>query len=297
MADSWLVVSDETGQFDSVGSSHRPLGVGLVMARLADWQAALEEDLDGQSVARLCAKPIPGLDQHSKYHHVRDFLLFANSQPKHQNPWKKKAGNPTLVAAAAHLDRLFRWLLHHPRLITLGLIGPAGAIKRALASQQEDPAVLIGKLTARPLMLIWPFLNNDDRLLIAPGQRSEKAGSKAMVRVGRTFMKAINYQDRDRGLAGPRTMVSTLLGEVRSTASNFPHLDPQRCDAGTLAYLENECTQLRAVQLDRLALIAIADLAASLALLTSGFADHNLHYPSSPWPNARFYRIEEVSPV
>jgi hypothetical protein len=54
----WLAIGDETGNWDELHNPGAFLGVALVMGRIADWQGALEETLDGQRIQdRLQAPP------------------------------------------------------------------------------------------------------------------------------------------------------------------------------------------------------------------------------------------------
>ena len=75
----WLAVGDETGNWDELNNPGAFLGVALVVARIEDWQAALADVVDGQSIQdRLKAPPrsLPREYQKSTSHHLLDTFNY-----------------------------------------------------------------------------------------------------------------------------------------------------------------------------------------------------------------------------
>ena len=297
MPDTWLAVSDETGDFDRSGGH---IGVGVVVARVSAWASALGESVNGQQLPRLLERPIPlaAGAQHSGYHHVRDALVHWNQNPPGINVWTGGG----VDASARHLHAVLQWLLNHPSLMTIGVIDRRSTIRERLGAGSNDPAMLLGKLTALPLKLIWPFIGREDRLLVAPGFRSEPINHPVQQRVRPPGAapdgpgpggEAADAGQRHGG--GNRTLVSTLLDELGGTARQFG-IDPARCESGSLPYLIGCCRELKAARLSGETLSAIADLAAALTLLTSRKVAHQLLLERDPrWTNALFCSLDQVA--
>ena len=290
MSETWLAVSDETGNFDQ---GNRYIGVGMVIARLSDWNGALQEPIGDRSVASILEQPIPIPGQNVPrrgQHHVKDALDFWNRERPRASVWA--ANGPHLEQPARHLAELFHWLLRHERLITLGVIGRAPDCRRRLGLASRDPAHLLARMTAPLLKLVWPFLARDDRLLVLPSFRSEPTDHEALRRVQVQAQKADDRVQR----VGDRPLVSTLLDDVNRT-TNYFDVNTERCTAGRIHHLRSRSAALQQSGLKSNQLQPLADIAAALTLLTdpAAHANRNVRIPKPNTGNARFYRITEVT--
>lgn len=288
----WLAVGDETGNWDELHNPGAFLGVALVMGRLEDWQAALEERLDDQRMQdRLQAAPrhLPPAYRQPGGHHLLDTFKYWESQ--------KLTGEETLTAPGADPLRqevftTLRWLAEHPRLITWGLWFKGAALQRELF-RSGDQAVALGRAYGLLAALALPFLNSTDRVLVQPGLRSERPNAPAIQRAAVT--KDQNYGDA-RLHGDTRSTVSVLEDESQRHRDAWRGGALARVEAGTLDHLRSRCAPLHQARLPNGALNAIADLGAGLLRLACqpGTRGITLRHDDA-WRNVVFHTLSEVT--
>ncbi len=288
----WLAVGDETGNWDEPGNPNAFLGVALVMARIEDWQAALNETLDGQPIReRLGAPPrhLPSEYRKSSGHHLMDtFNRWRDQNLKGEYVLAKPGGDPLRQEVFATL----RWLAEHPRLIKLGLWGRAGAVKKVLF-RSDDPAIALGRAYGPLVGLALPFLAPADRLLVNPGLRSENAHLHAIQRAA----VARDKKDVDsRSHGDTRGTISVLVEEGRRHRDAWRGSDIAGLEAGTLDYLGGICKPLRIAQLPVGILTAIADLGAGLLRLSCHKSTDGVRLRrDDAWNNVVFHPLSEIT--
>ncbi len=289
---NWLAIGDETGNWDKLRNPGAFFGVALVMGRIEDWQRALAETLDGQSIqARMKTPPrhLPADRRESANHHLLDVFLH----------WKAQSltgvGSLTELGPDPLHQEVFatlRWLAEHPRLITLGLWFKGLDGQRALFLS-GDPAVALGRAYGLLVALALPFLDPTDRLFVQPGLRSEKANAPS-IRQAAVARGLQNANARSHG--DMRGMVSVLIEEGERHRVAWCDRKSARFEAGTLDHLRGLCPPLKNTFLDNDVLNAIADLGAGLLRLSCqpGPTSFCLRRDSS-WNNAVFHSLEEIT--
>lgn len=288
----WLAVGDETGNWDELHNPDAFLGVALVVARIEEWQAALDETLDGQPIReRLTAPPrhLPTGYRKSSSHHLMDtFNRWRDQKLKGEWSLAKPGADPLRQEVFATL----RWLAEHPQFITLGVWGRAKEIKKVLF-RSNDPAIAVGRAYGLLVGLALPFLTPPDRLLVNPGLRSEPADSLA----GERSKVAKSPKDDDSRKHGfTRGTVSTLIDEGRLHRQAWPDGDIAGLDAGTLDYLQGQCRRLRTACLPVGILNAIADLGAGLLRLSCQESTDGVRLRrDDAWNNVVFHPLSEVT--
>jgi len=288
----WLAVGDETGNWDTLRHPNVFLGVALVMGRIEDWRAALQEVIDGQRIEDRLQAPIRALPpayRHSPNHHLKDAFDYWNERP---SAGDGSLADPGTDPLRQEVFATLRWLAEHPRLITLGLWGRGAALKPALF-RSDDPAVALGQAYALLVGQVLPFLTPADRLLVQPGLRSEPTDLLA--------------QQRARVASDPNDAEARRHGHLRGTLSalidagqRYRHAwrgDPiGQFDAGALTYHRQQYPSLGSTWLPNNALNAIADLGAGLLRLTCqpGTTSLGLRRERT-WANVVFQSLEEIT--
>jgi len=288
----WLAVGDETGNWDELDKPDAFLGVALVVARIEDWQAALDETLDGQPIRERLGTPpqnLPLQCRKSSGHHLMDtFNRWRDQKLKGKWSLAEPGADPLRQEVFATL----RWLAEHPRLITLGVWGRAKEIKKVLF-RSNDPAIAVGRAYGLLVGLTLPFLTPPDRLLVNPGLRSEPADSLAGER-SKVAKSPKNDDSRKHGFT--RGTVSTLIDEGRLHGQAWCDSDIAGLDAGTLDYLQGQCKRLRTACLPRDVLNAIADLGAGLLRLSCHKPTEGVRLRcDDAWNNVVFHTLSEVT--
>jgi hypothetical protein len=288
----WLAVGDETGNWDELKNPGAFLGVALVVGRIEDWQAALQETIGGQRVKDRLQAPIrhlPPANRRSQTHHLKDAFDYWERQ-RLGGEWllAEPDGDPSRQEVFATL----RWLAEHPHLITLGLWGRGATLKPVLF-RSDDPAVALGQAYGLLVGQVLPFLNVEDRLLVQPGLRSEPADSPARQRA--TITK--NPNNDDARLHGhTRGTVSVLIDEGQRYRQAWHGGAIAGFDAGVLVHLRKQYPSLGSVWLPNDVLNAIADLGAGLLRLSCQTGATQLGLRREPsWTNVVLHSLEEIT--
>ncbi|HAS51713.1 MAG TPA: hypothetical protein DCS21_08200 [Gammaproteobacteria bacterium] len=287
----WLAIGDETGNWDKIYHAQAFLGVALVIGRIADWQAALQEEIDDQRVESRLQNPIRHLPHlgNSRNHHLNDaFLCWERERLAGEWSLSEPGKDPLRQEVFATLG----WLAEHPRLITVGLWGRGATLKTTLF-RSDDPAVALGQAYGVLVGQVLPFLNAGDRLLVQPGLRSEPAHLLAQQRA--TAAKSVPSDDVRRD-GHTRSMVSVLIDEGQRYRQTWRGEAMATLDAGVLDHLRGKHPSLGSVYLPNDVLNAIADLGAGLLRLTCqpGATGFNLRHDPA-WSNVVFHSLEEVT--
>jgi len=287
----WLAVGDETGNWDELNNPGAFLGVALVVARIEDWQAALADVVDGQSIQdRLKAPPrsLPREYQKSTSHHLLDTFNYWKDQ-RLSGAWSlaEPDGDPLRQEVFATL----RWLAEHPRLITLGLWLKGPAMRRELFLS-HDPAVALGRAYGLLVGLTLPFLNPQDRLLVQPGLRTESAHLLAKQRAS----LARSQPNPDARQPGDlRSTVSVLVEEGQRHRNAWRSGAIAGFEAGALDHLRGLCAPLKRAGLANQVLNAIADLGAGLLRLSCQPGEGGLRLRhDETWRNVVFHALPEL---
>ena len=288
----WLAVGDETGNWDELNNPGAFLGAALVIGRIEDWQAALNEEIDGQPIRqRLQGLPrhLPPAYHQSRLHHLLDTFKCWETQ-KLAGEWSLDA--PGDDPLRREVFTTLRWLAEHPRLITVGLWFKGAALQRELF-RSGDPAVALGRVYGLLAALVLPFLNSSDRLLVNPGLRTEKPNTPAKQRA--TVVK--DQQDPDsRTYGDTRSMISVLIDEGNTHRDACRGSRIAGLEAGTLVHLRNGSPPLKKAGLPNDILNAIADLGAGLLRLTCQSKAEWLSLRRDPaWANVVFHALPELT--
>ena len=288
----WLAVGDETGNWDELRNPGAFLGVALVMGRIEDWQAALEEQVDDQRIQdRLQAPPrrLPQAYRKSGQHHLLDAFTYWQSQ-KLAGEWSLDA--PGDDPLRQEVFATLRWLAEHPRLITLGLWGRGATLQAALFGS-EDSAIALGRAYGLLAALALPFLNPSDRLLIHPGLRSE---SRYSIAQQRAKLNSAPETEEARQSGYVRGTLSMIREEIQRHGQMWRGGAVARFDVGTLDYLRNNSPALKTARLDNRLLNVVADLGAGLLRLTSqpGTQGVSLRRDDA-WRNVVFHKLPEIT--
>lgn len=286
----WLAVGDETGNWDDLDHPHAFLGVTLVMGRIEDWNEALTEALDHQTITERLQSPPQYLtqDRQAKKHHLMD--VFRCWQ--HQNlsgEWSLDA--PGADPLRQEIFATLRWLAEHPRLVTLGLWLEHADIWRNLF-RSGDPAVALGRAYGLLVGQILPFLNPEDRLLVHPGLRSEPAHLLAEERVSTGKFQA-NAETRQPGHS--RGTVSVLIEEGQGHRDAWATPPIANFEAGTLDYLRQCSPLMKDIWLPNEVLNAVADLGAGLLRLSCQRHTRLCLRHDEAWRNVVFHALSEVT--
>ncbi|MDS4020916.1 MAG: hypothetical protein RKR03_10495 [Candidatus Competibacter sp.] len=287
----WLAVGDETGNWDELYNPGGFLGVALVVGRIEDWQKALADNIDGQSIQdRLRTPPrsLPREYQKSTSHHLLDAFNYWKDQ-RLSGTWSlaEPDGDPLRQEVFATL----RWLAEHPRLITLGLWLKGPEMRRELFLS-DDPAVALGRAYGLLVGLALPFLNPKDRLLVQPGLRTESANLPAKQRASLAKAQP-NADARQHG--DLRGTVSVLVEEGQRHRNAWRGGAIAGLEAGALDHLRGLCAPLKKAWLDNNVLNAVADLGAGLLRLSCQPGEGGLRLRrDDTWRNVVFHALPEL---
>lgn len=287
----WLAVGDETGDWDELYNPGAFLGVALVMGRIEDWQTALADGVDGQPIReRLQAPPrhLPAGHRKSSGHHLLDiFNCWKAQQPTGAWSLAEPDSDPLRQEVFATL----RWLAEHPRLITLGLWFKGPEMRRELFLSR-DPAVALGRAYGLLAGLTLPFLNPQDRLLVQPGLRTERANLLAKQRASLAKPQP-NADVRQSG--DLRGTVSVLVEEGQRHRNAWRGGAIASLEAGALDHLRGLCAPLKRAGLVNQVLNAIADLGAGLLRLSCQPGEGGLRLRrDDAWRNVDFHAWSEL---
>jgi len=288
--DLWLAIGDETGNWDwQEQNKNRTLGVVVVVARVQDWRAALQEDLGGRRVANRMTQRLERLPsdarRQSSFHHVADAMGYDRQcgYTILQGRLSETGDHPL----RCELYRNLRWLATHPRLLTLGCYGKARDFHEHLP-HGEDEATALGQVYALLMGWVAPFLGPDARAICVPAKRSEDRDSRARQRAGDPRPKDPNERPKSPLRlynSAAMSYVETLYQPWQATQPSKAELT-ERLDFRAFKALTQPLDDHRAAS-------AVADMGAGLMQLSQ---DRRIQPEWAQWPNVRFTHLRELHP-
>ena len=305
--DLWLAVGDETGDWDNSNRKSHFLGIALVIAKVKDWQKALNEEIDEQPIS-----------ERMKKHHVMEVM---GKLPTGDCSLDKPDENvPKQVKTFKNL----RWLAEHDSLITIGAYAQSEFIWNNIHLGKSH-AYALGQAYGLLLSLIMPFLNDNDKLFFIPSLFS--SDSKALTRkqasieptqqqqnlvkelkrlLNRTreesnkilFQELLEKLSRRPDGYLETTIVSALHETRKRVEKTWPELSIN-FDGGTFTYLKEKYPNTPAKILNQNAkknpMYNIADLGAALMTLSKN-TENSTHLvdPNNTWKNVKFFKFEDL---
>jgi hypothetical protein len=315
----WLAIGDETGTFDNPPSS-KLHGAGLILARPAALAAALNENLNGQTIRQRMDKPIDGLEtwlrakgaEKSKEltkHHVREAWSYLTDKGiTGHYPLDALHADPVLT----DLLCAFRWLATHQDIISLGIHGNGKEVMTDFW-KGSDPMAAIGAMYGTALALVRPFLGTAARIRMLPGRRSEETNSAPIWRAGQDVASPFPGTNRQTSskTGGNRALLETMESEFWKTIAVMDDRESaqstsssrQRAFAGymnkeaLIMALEREDQEAaNLIRGDDSRLNNLADLACSLmaASCDSSKRDLRIQFLNPVGPNVKFFSVKEI---
>lgn len=315
----WLAIGDETGTFKNPPSPWMH-GAGLILARPATLVAALNENLNGQSIRRRMDGPVEGLGNwlrskgsekagELKRHHVREAWEYFKEQGfKGQLPLDASHSDPVLT----NLLNTFRWLAAHEDILSLGIYGSGKDVMNDFW-KGSDPMAAIGAMYGRTLALVKPFLGPSAKIRVLPGFRSEEINAPPILRAGQDVPAPFPGYSRQttNKTGGNRALLEAMESEFWKTLDTFGNRVAVPFSASSrqitfagymnkkaaVAALENEdMVAARLVDREEARLNNLADLACSLMVASCDSTVRDLHIQFSEpiGPNVRFLSVKEV---
>lgn len=315
----WLAIGDETGAFDDPRS---PLlhGAGLILARPATLVAALNENLNGQSIRRRMDGSVDGLESwllskgsakagELKRHHVREAWKYFNEQ-RIKGHYSLEASHPDPVLT--NLLNTFRWLASHEGILSLGIYGSGKDVMTDFW-KGSDPMAAIGAMYGRTLALVKPFLGPSAKIRVLPGFRSEELNAAPILRAGQNVPAPFPGYSRQttNKTGGNRALLEAMESEFWKTLDTMENhgavpLAPSSRHITFAGYMDKKAAVAALETEDKIAaklvhgdesrLNNLADLACSLMVASCDSTERDLciKFSDPIGSNVHFFSVKEV---
>lgn len=296
MNDLWLAVGSGIGNWKDLTHSEQFLGVALVIAKIADWEAALKENFKGQTIEQRMKQPLQNLPEGiaSNTHYTADALKYFKTYSV-RGLWtldKMVAENSQVARLKNELCSNLGWLAKHPLLVTIGTYGQVEWVKNHLHHTENDSHAL-GHAYALLATLIIPFLKDEGYLLIEPTPHSDfQANLKEFSQI-EDPQAVLEKQSNDERNDERNVLTSSLLEHIQLSLRLWHRTKMVKQDSGSFRYLQQN--YFKDTTLDGQALKNIADMGATIMGLSQNIkGDIRLHDPTKIWRNVRFFPFEEL---